>query len=161
MRKSAVPASILLALFSRHSWTCVLGMTCNSAWTYFAGAYVEDGWVDESAPASSGPGLFGMLFGGNKKSANASELAKKEALERDLDKIEFVDGTTGSLSFASRAGTAVPFGGLNPVQVEKYEVDGKLVGERGVDGEKAPAVYVACRLVLARVEVSILRQSLT
>ena len=120
----------------------MLGMTCNSAWTCFAGAYVEDGWVDESAPASSGPGLFGMLFGGNKKSANASELAKREALERDLDKIEFVDGTTGSLSFASRAGTAVPFGGLNPVQVEKYEVDGKLVGERGVDGEKAPAVCV-------------------
>ena len=142
MRKSAVPAPILLALFSRHSWACVLGVTCNSAWTYFAGAYVEDGWVDESAPASSGPGLFGMLFGGNKKSANASELAKREALERDLDKIEFVDGTTGSLSFASRAGTAVPFGGLNPVQVEKYEVDGKLVGERGVDGEKAPAVCV-------------------
>ena len=31
--------------------------------------------------------------------------------------IQFVDGSTGSLTDAARTGTAVPFGGLNPNQV--------------------------------------------
>lgn len=81
------------------------------------GAYVEDGWVDESA-ASSGPGFFGSLFGGGgTKSASASRLAERDRLNAELDVITFVDGSTGSLTDAARGGTAVPFGGLNPAQV--------------------------------------------
>lgn len=98
------------------------------------GAYVEDGWVDEApAGGGGGGGLFGLLFGGNKKSANASNLAKKDALNRELDVIEFVDGSSGSLTDAARAGTAVPFGGLNPNQIGAYEKDGQ-----NTEGEKAP-----------------------
>jgi hypothetical protein len=89
------------------------------------GAYVEDGWVDESAS----PGFFGGLFGGNKKSASASKIAQKDALNRELDVIEFVDGSKGSLTSAARGGTAVPFGGLNPAQVAAYDVDGQKSDE--------------------------------
>eukprot|EP00802_Teleaulax_amphioxeia_P019935 Tamp_20190.p1 GENE.Tamp_20190~~Tamp_20190.p1 ORF type:complete len:158 (+),score=47.55 Tamp_20190:366-839(+) len=92
------------------------------------GAYVEDGWVDESAASSSGPGFFGTLFGGG-KSASASKMAQQDALNRELDVIEFVDGTKGSLTDAARGGTAVPFGGLNPAQVAAYDVDGQKEDE--------------------------------
>jgi hypothetical protein len=89
------------------------------------GAYVEDGWVDESA-ASSGPGFFGALFGGGgSKSAGASKLAARDRLNAELDVIEFVDGSKGSLTDAARGGTAVPFGGLNPAQVEAYDMSGE------------------------------------
>ena len=96
------------------------------------GAYVEDGWVDESA-ASSGPGFFASLFGGGGKSAAASKLAARDRLNAELDVIEFVDGSKGSLTDAARGGTAVPFGGLNPAQVEAYDVTGEKT-----DGEKTP-----------------------
>jgi hypothetical protein len=96
------------------------------------GAYVEDGWVDESA-ASSGPGLFAGLFGGGGKSAAASKLAARDRLNAELDVIEFVDGSKGSLTDAARGGTAVPFGGLNPAQVEAYDVTGEKT-----NGEKTP-----------------------
>ena len=96
------------------------------------GAYVEDGWVDESA-VSSGPGFFASLFGGNQKSASASKFAERDKLNAELDVIEFVDGTKGSLTDAARGGTAVPFGGLNPAQVAAYDVNGE-----GADEEKKP-----------------------
>jgi len=83
------------------------------------GAYTDDGWVDESAqkkiPAWEKPkGLFGGLFGNSAPKKNIDQRA------RELDVITWADGTTGSLNQAVRSGQAVPFGGLNPVQVEVY-----------------------------------------
>lgn len=97
------------------------------------GAYVEDGWVDETA----GPGLFENLFGGMFRS-KASDLAKRDALAKQLDQIEFLDGSKGSLLSASRGGTAVPFGGLNPAQVQAYDLEGKQTEEKKPWGGYAP-----------------------
>lgn len=88
------------------------------------GAFVEDGWVDESAIKPAGGNFFSNLFGskpaespfGKKRTPGVS----KANLSKDLDKIEYLDGTTGSLKEAEKAGTAVPFGGLNPNQVAIY-----------------------------------------
>ena len=85
------------------------------------GAYLEDGWVDESA--SSGPGLggfFGSLFGGAKTSKSREGQLRNEEVLAGLDVIEYLDGTKGSLKQAVKGGSAVPFGGLNPKQIEAY-----------------------------------------
>eukprot|EP00961_Rhodomonas_salina_P303030 3941067-Rhodomonas_salina.2 len=94
------------------------------------GEYTEDGWVDESAGPGLFSGLFGGMFGGEKKLANGMTRAQ---LEKELDVITFEDGSTGSLTDAVRQGTAVPFGGLNPNQIEAYKKE-KMIeqGERPI-----------------------------
>jgi hypothetical protein len=85
------------------------------------GAYLEDGWVDETATTGSGlGGFFGSLFGGAKTSSSRQENARIEQTMAELDVIEYVDGTKGSLKQAVKGGSAVPFGGLNPQQIEAY-----------------------------------------
>jgi hypothetical protein len=85
------------------------------------GDYLEDGWVDEKAAAGSGlGGFFGGLFGGTKTSSSKQETLRAEQTMAELDVIEYLDGTKGSLQQAVRGGSAVPFGGLNPRQIEAY-----------------------------------------
>jgi len=98
------------------------------------GEYTDDGWVEEkktgnTAPAGGvGGGLFGGLFGGPKKQPGWKS---RDQLNKELDVITFVDGTQGSLEESSRLGTAVPFGGLNPNQIESYKnSDYKKLGEK-------------------------------
>lgn len=100
------------------------------------GEFLEDGWVDESAPAAGG--FFAGLFGAPKPSPFGKKRApqmSKEKLSKELDKIEFVDGSTGSLDKAVKAGTAVPFGGLNPNQVAIYK---KQKEEKAIELMKLP-----------------------
>jgi hypothetical protein len=87
------------------------------------GEYTDDGWVDETATQRQGSGLgavLGGLFGGSKTVTRPGGKTR-EQLDAEMNVIEFVDGTKGDLITASRAGTAVPFGGLNPNQVEVYK----------------------------------------
>ena len=93
------------------------------------GEYTDDGWVDDKLPAyrqgsagSQGQGLFGGLFGGSKPTTSGKT---REQLDAEMNVIEFVDGTKGDLQTAQRMGTAVPFGGLNPNQVDIYRTQEK------------------------------------
>ena len=83
------------------------------------GEYTDDGWIDESE-ISSEPGLFGKLFNGFFGSNEPSTEMSREELDAELDVITYLDGTQGSLVGAVRSGSAVPFGGLNPKQVDAY-----------------------------------------
>eukprot|EP00287_Rhodomonas_sp_CCMP768_P002714 CAMPEP_0196729858 /NCGR_PEP_ID=MMETSP1091-20130531/10091_1 /TAXON_ID=302021 /ORGANISM="Rhodomonas sp., Strain CCMP768" /LENGTH=227 /DNA_ID=CAMNT_0042072781 /DNA_START=37 /DNA_END=720 /DNA_ORIENTATION=- len=85
------------------------------------GEYTEDGWVDEEEAARPGmfSGLFGGIFGGKEKADDGT--MTREELAREMDVIEFLDGSKGSLTDAVRVGTAVPFGGLNPAQIAAYK----------------------------------------
>ncbi len=85
------------------------------------GEFLEDGWVDESASTGSAlGGFFGSLFGGAKTSSSSQEKLRTEEALAGLDVIEYLDGTKGSLKAAVKGGTAVPFGGLNPQQIEAF-----------------------------------------
>ena len=85
------------------------------------GEYLEDGWVDQSASSGSGlGGFFGGLFGGAKTSSSRQEQLRNEEVLAGLDVIEYLDGSKGSLKAAVKGGTAVPFGGLNPKQIEAF-----------------------------------------
>ena len=98
------------------------------------GEFTDDGRVEEKKDGATGGsnggggGLFGGLFGGPKKQAGWKS---RDQLDRELDVITFVDGTQGSLQESARLGTAVPFGGLNPNQIESYKnSDYKKLGEK-------------------------------
>uniref|UniRef100_A0A7S0W6I1 WW domain-containing protein n=1 Tax=Hemiselmis tepida TaxID=464990 RepID=A0A7S0W6I1_9CRYP len=86
------------------------------------GAYLDDGWTDPEATSGGGGGWFAGLFQQKPTKSLYGNAPKKSAaqLNKDLDVIEYVDGTKGSLDQAMKAGRAVPFGGLNPSQIEVY-----------------------------------------
>mmetsp|Transcript_22117 Transcript_22117/g.55477 ORF Transcript_22117/g.55477 Transcript_22117/m.55477 type:complete len:270 (+) Transcript_22117:56-865(+) len=86
------------------------------------GDYLEDGWSDESASSGGGGGWFAGMFAKKPTKSLYGNAPKKSPMQmaKELDVIEYTDGTKGSLEVASKAGTAVPFGGLNPSQIDTY-----------------------------------------
>ena len=89
------------------------------------GEYTDDGWVDEKAADESQNGFLGGLFGSKTVKRDGSVVngvyKTRDQLDAEMNVIEFVDGSKGDLATATRAGTAVPFGGLNPNQVEVWK----------------------------------------
>eukprot|EP00285_Hemiselmis_virescens_P010703 CAMPEP_0173389960 /NCGR_PEP_ID=MMETSP1356-20130122/14142_1 /TAXON_ID=77927 ORGANISM="Hemiselmis virescens, Strain PCC157" /NCGR_SAMPLE_ID=MMETSP1356 /ASSEMBLY_ACC=CAM_ASM_000847 /LENGTH=269 /DNA_ID=CAMNT_0014347261 /DNA_START=56 /DNA_END=865 /DNA_ORIENTATION=+ len=101
------------------------------------GDFVEEGWSDDSASGGGGGGFFAGLFQkkpvkplyGNTPAKSTSQL------RAELDVIEYADGTKGSLDVAMKAGRAVPFGGLNPSQIDHYR---KTKEEKLLELQKMP-----------------------